>query len=131
MYCWWQAPLAPFAVSFTEWEYYKPPEAKLKETLRLLVDANADKVVVVAGMFGRGKSSLARHIACNPDKLQKVKDQTDELEPDVFIYALTSCVSLGRSAESRLFCIGTAAGENPMHFQRWGAMGPMWDQQRR
>ena len=59
-------------VSFCEWEYYQPPEAVLQRTLRLLVDADAAKVVVVAGMFGMGKSSLARHIACNPDKLQKV-----------------------------------------------------------
>ena len=62
----------PYTVSFDEWEYYQPPEAVLERTLRLLVDADAAKVVVVAGMFGMGKSSLARHIACNPDKLQKV-----------------------------------------------------------
>ena len=73
-----QAPPAPFAVEFIEWEYYQPPEAVLERTLRLLVDADAAKVVVVAGMFGMGKSSLARHIACNPNKLQKVNVQVPQ-----------------------------------------------------
>ena len=66
------APRDPFTVPFKDWEYYQPPEAVLERTLRLLVDADAAQVVVMAGMFGISKSSLARHIASNPEKLQKV-----------------------------------------------------------
>ena len=72
------APPEPFAVPFNDWEYYLPPEGVLERTLQLLVDADAAKVVVVAGMFGMGKSSLARHIASNPDKMQKVRSHDSQ-----------------------------------------------------
>ena len=84
-----QAPLAPLTVSLSEWEYYQPPEAVLERTLRLLVDADAAKVVIVAGMFGMGKSSLARHIACNPDKLHMVRLLTYACNSTLFKFRMS------------------------------------------
>ena len=90
----------PYVVSFCDWEYYQAPEAVLERTLQLLVDANADKVVVLAGMFGMGKSSLARYIACNPYKLQKVRIQ---------VYTSTKCTvhftSLGCLEDKQVVCL--------------------------
>lgn len=60
-----EAANTPFPQQFEEWEYYQPPPTAQDSCLKYLHDSSAtDRVVVVTGMFGMGKSSLARHMAC-------------------------------------------------------------------